>query len=216
LPRPASLDSTNSDFTNESAQQLADSLTVSAVPPLPSLDHELTTQPTPKPRRKAKLKSRPKSKPRRPPAPSSENQALAPDDLHEPTPLERHARKCSICNHPDREYVEEAFLQWRSPDTIMRRWDIKAKTAIYHHAHAFKLFSLRTRNLQLALGNIIEDADTRGFTARDILHAIGDLAHINEDGRWLHPTHKSEASFPLSGYPPARQACPHTQTQLPS
>jgi hypothetical protein len=74
----------------------------------------------------------------------------------------------------------------------MRRWDIRTRTAIYHHAHAFNLFSLRTRNLQLALGNIIEDAVTQGFTARDILHAIRDPAHVNEAGRWVHPTNKSE------------------------
>ena len=131
------------------------------------------------------------------------NQLVEQDEDDGPTPLERHTRKCAICKHPGREFIEEAFLQWRSPDTIKRLWDLHSRATIYHHAHAFNLFALRTRNLQLCLGNIIEDADNQGFTATHILHAIRFLAHVNEDGRWTHPIHKSEVTYSVNHLPAA-------------
>jgi hypothetical protein len=65
----------------------------------------------------------------------------------------------------------------------------------------FNLFALRSRNLQLALGNIIEGSDDQGFTASHILHAIRFLAHVNEDGRWTHPTHKSDVTYSMQRLP---------------
>jgi hypothetical protein len=200
-----------------------------------------TAPPSPKPRRKSrtktKSKSRRKPRPRQHPAlaralaflsTTANNDASAPpddqsaeaqepeeDESTEPTPLERHTRKCSICNHPGREYIEEAFLQWRSPDTIARCWNISSRTTIYHHAHAFNLFALRNRNLQFALGNIIEEADNRGFTAREILHAISVLAHVNEEGRWVDPTSKSEVVYSTQRLPRAA-ALPAGQPSLPA
>jgi len=88
----------------------------------------------------------------------------------------------------------------------MKCWEISSKTTIYHHAHAFNLFALRNRNLQFALGNIIEDADKRYFYPKDILDAVRALAHLNEDGRWIHPTSKSEVIFSTQRLPADRQA----------
>jgi hypothetical protein len=83
---------------------------------LASLDslNEEAKQPAPKPRRKAKTKSRHRSNPGRSPA-SPEYQDLDQDESPEPTAAERHARKRSICRPPQREYIEGAFQQWRSP-----------------------------------------------------------------------------------------------------
>jgi hypothetical protein len=198
-------DPTNPFSTNNGAQQILDSLVAdvlaagTSLPSPSSDDHEITTPPTPKPRRKAKTKSHRKSESRH----SAIHPEIPPREIEgpEPTPLERHTRKCSICKHPHRQYIEEAFLQWRSPDTIKRCWDLQSRTTIYHHAHAFNLFTLRSRNLQLALGNMIEDADNQGFTASHILHAIRFLAHISEDGRWTHATHKSEVTYSMQRLP---------------
>ena len=248
-PDSTSPDSVNPDSTDDDVQQIVDSIIADALasggslPSLPRLssdDDELTAPPTPKSRRKPKSKSRRKpnrgtalpavagalARPARarrasaPSAASSENQDLAPDDAG-PTPLERHTRKCAICNHPHREYIEEAFLQWRSPDTIKRCWELQSRTTIYHHAHAFNLFALRTRNLHLALGNIIEGADDQGFTASHILHAIRFLAHVNEDGRWTNPTHKSEVTYSMQRLPavaglPAGVGRPALPSALPT
>jgi hypothetical protein len=219
-----------SNETRQAVQQLADLLGVSLAPQsltespaLPEVEVNLTNHRAPKPRRKAKSKSKSRRKSHRgtrnpacaSSAPPAENEDLEQEDLSGLTLAERHSRKCYICNHPDREYIEEAFLQWRSPDTIMRRWDIKAKTTIYHHAHALNLFGPRTRNLQYALGNIIENADFQGFTPKDILHAIRALAHMNEDGRWIHPTSKSEVLFSSQRLPAGQAGLPTRQASQP-
>jgi len=80
---------------------------------------------------------------------------------------------------------------------------IESETTIYHHAHAFNFFALRNRNLQSALGKIIEDIDTRHFTGSEMLDAVCALAHLNEDGRWVHPTSKSEVSYSMQSPPAA-------------
>jgi hypothetical protein len=202
-PEPASPGSLNED-----AQQPDASLAAPVATSAASLDNDTTEQSTPQPARKAKAKPRPRSKPRRSTSPSGENQELGQHEPHEPTPLERHARKCSICSHPQREYIEEAFLQWRSPDTIMHSWGVQSRTTIYHHAHACNLFAQRNRNLQFASGGIIEYADTRHFTAREILDAVRTLAHLNEEGRWVHPSSKSEVMFSTRHLPAYPNAAP--------
>jgi hypothetical protein len=106
--------------------------------------------------------------------------------------LKYHRLRCQICRDACRQHIEEAFLQWRSPKTIMHCFGIKSQTTIYHHAHALGLFDLRKRNLSLALASIIEDVDTLQLTGSDVLRAIYALAHLNEQGQWVHPTSKSE------------------------
>jgi hypothetical protein len=223
-PDSANLDSA-SEETNDEAQQLLDSVVASVItagdslPTLPSLSSpssltdESTTHPTPKPRRKSKpkTKSRRKSKSRQSPALAREQ-----DDADGPTPLERHARKCSICRHPERQQIDESFLHWRSPHTIMQCFGIKTETTIYHHAHAFNLFALRNCNLQSALCNIIEDIDTRDFTGREILDAVRALAHLTADGRWIHHTSKSEVMYSMQRLPAAQAALPTAQAALPA
>jgi hypothetical protein len=54
--------------------------------------------------------------------------------------LGRHERKCTVCNHPDREVIEEEFLRWYVPEDIARDHDIPYASAIYRHAHATGLF----------------------------------------------------------------------------
>ena len=199
--------------TDDNAQQILDSLladVVTAGASLPSsspaADDEPTPHPAPKPRRKSK--SRRKSAVRGPERPK-------------PTPLQRHARKCSICKHPYRQEIEESFLHWRSPQTIMHCFDIKTETAIYHHAHAFNFFALRNRNLQSALANVVETIDTCDFSGAEMLHAVRALAHVTEDGRWIHPTSKSEFMYSMQRLPagaglPTGQGLQAAQPALPA
>jgi hypothetical protein len=213
----ANLDPTNPDSTNDDAQQLLDSLVAdvvtagSSVPSLSLDDDELTAPPTPKPRRKAKSKSRRKSNLRPSSAAPAQDPAFDEDDSPELSFVERHARKCSVCRHPYRQGIDESFPHWRSPQTIMNCFGIKTETTIYHHAHAFNFFALRNRNLQSAFANIIEDVDTCHFTGSEMLDAVRALAHLTEDGRWIHPASKSEFMYSMQRLPagavlPAAQA----------
>ena len=106
--------------------------------------------------------------------------------------LSHHKRHCEICKHPACLFIEEAFLQWISPETIMKKYDLKSRATIYHHAHAFKLFDLRDSTLRYALGHIVEQADRVSVTARDVIQAAYTYAHINDQGLWMQPESKSE------------------------
>lgn len=64
--------------------------------------------------------------------------------------LAHHKRHCEICKHPACLFIQEAFLQSISPETIRKKYDLKSRATIYHHAHAFKLFDLRDSTLRLA------------------------------------------------------------------
>ena len=164
---------------------------------------------------KSKSRSKPKPRPQPNPRPSPPNPSLDHDDSPALTSLERHARKCSVCSRPHREHIEEAFLQWRSPDTIMRRWDIKTRTANYHHAHAFNLFALRNRNLQWPRETSSRMPTPRASGPGTSSCAIRDLAHSNEDGRWVRPTHKSQVIVSTQGLP-GGAGLPASQTALPA
>lgn len=106
--------------------------------------------------------------------------------------LARHRSHCEICNHPACSFIQEAFLQWVSPHTIMKKYDLKSRATIYHHAHAFHLFELRDSTLRYALGHLIEQADCVSVTARDVIQAVHTYSHINDHGLWVQPESRSE------------------------
>ncbi|MGB6525603.1 MAG: hypothetical protein WBE87_11860, partial [Candidatus Acidiferrales bacterium] len=117
-----------------------------------------------------------------PPAPAREetNSACVPD-------LERHARKCVICNHPDREAIEDEFINWRIQVRICQDYHLPYGAGIYRHAKATGPLERRRRNLRGVAERILERADAIHPTAEAILSAMRIYAHITEDGRWIEP-----------------------------
>jgi hypothetical protein len=61
-----------------------------------------------------------------------------------------HEARCTICQHPERDAIEEEFTHWLSPRTIGDAYGVQSR-ALYRHAHAFNLFVVRDRNLRFAL-----------------------------------------------------------------
>jgi hypothetical protein len=106
--------------------------------------------------------------------------------------LAHHRRLCEVCKHPACFLIQEAFLQWTSPEVIMKKYGLKSRATIYNHAHAFQLFARRDRTLRFALGHIIEQADRVNVTARDVIQAVYTYAHVNDDGLWVQPASQSE------------------------
>lgn len=134
--------------------------------------------------------------------------------------IERHSRICSICRHPLAALINESFLQWMSPYSIIEQFHISSRGVLYHHAHVFNLFELRDRTLRRALGNIIEQSDRVRPTARDIINAACAFAHINEEGMWVQPVSVSQtqvivspdgAAEALAGPSTASQSSQHYQ-----
>jgi hypothetical protein len=99
---------------------------------------------------------------------------------------DHHERHCTICNSPDREAIEEAFLHWDSPYDLGREYEVGYRS-VFRHAHARGLFAVRERNMRSALGNIIELSSNVKPTADAVIRAIRAYSCLNRDGQWIEP-----------------------------
>jgi len=98
----------------------------------------------------------------------------------------RHARKCSVCNHPERDTIDDDFIHWMKPHTIAHEFDLPER-AIRRHARATGLHELRSRKSLHALDLIIENAKTATVTGDTIIRAIRAASCINAAGKWEEP-----------------------------
>jgi hypothetical protein len=98
----------------------------------------------------------------------------------------RHRRLCTICHHPEREAIEEAFLQWRNVRLIAGEFHASGgPTAIYRHARALNLFKERNLNLRSALELMIEHSERSSPSAEAIIKAIRAHTRMNDLGEWI-------------------------------
>jgi hypothetical protein len=114
---------------------------------------------------------------RRPPVAESKNE----------TPLDRHARKCVICHHLDRELLEQDFLNWHPAGTIAYDYNLRDTRVVYRHAHATGIYARRMKNVRMVAAHIIEKVEDLTPTAGHVLQAIRALSRIDDDGRWIEP-----------------------------
>lgn len=105
-----------------------------------------------------------------------------------PVSLGRHRRTCTICAHPERFEIEQAFVMWASPAAIAQQYGIADRASVYRHAHALQLFPKRQQNVRAALERIIERVGDVEVTASAVAAAVQILAKINAAGRWIDPT----------------------------
>lgn len=108
-----------------------------------------------------------------------------------PNSLGHHERKCTVCEHAEREAIEAEFLRWYSPVHIARDHDLPYASAIYRHAHALGLFDRRRRMLRFALEPLIEQANTVEANASSVIHAIRTYARLDNAGNLLDRAAKS-------------------------
>jgi hypothetical protein len=130
----------------------------------------------------------------------------------------RHSRKCSICHRADRKDIEDAYLRWRDPGSIVREFRLAHHSTIYRHAHATCLAAQRKANLHTALEYIIEKAESVEPTASAVITAIRIRAQM--DGLWTGPPktylviHKNaDEATPLAS--PASQPPPQNPNREP-
>jgi hypothetical protein len=109
------------------------------------------------------------------------------DDDSDLKALQRHTRKCAICNHPDRADLEEDFVSWRNADLIHKDYDLPNFRTIYTHARATGLYQRRRENLRFAAELLIEHADQAKPSPDTILRAIQICARLNAKGDWVEP-----------------------------
>jgi hypothetical protein len=107
--------------------------------------------------------------------------------LAEMSALERHARKCLVCRHRDREEIESDFLHWHDVSDIILEYKIPNRRALYRHARATGLYELRMANIRDAASLIAAKAEHCRATATSVLKAIQACSQIDELGRWIAP-----------------------------
>jgi hypothetical protein len=100
--------------------------------------------------------------------------------------LSHHERHCTICHHPERDAIEEAFCQWRKVKFIAREFNATGgPTAIYRHARALNLFKQRNLTLRSSLEFVIEQSECVVPTAEGLVKAIRAYTRINDAGQWI-------------------------------
>lgn len=117
--------------------------------------------------------------------------SVASDQPKSDPNLARHIRKCAICNHPDREFIEEDFVAWRSEAFLCRVYTLPSPSSIYRHASATGLLARRRRNLRGVAERIMENVNGATVTASAVLRAMRIFASITEDGQWADVPRRS-------------------------
>jgi len=100
--------------------------------------------------------------------------------------LERHRRKCRICRHPDREEMEQEYVEWFKPAGIARHYDVPER-ALYRHFEAVGLVSSRRANLVAALENIVERGAEAPITGSTVIRAVKAICCVTGDNKWTEP-----------------------------
>jgi hypothetical protein len=102
----------------------------------------------------------------------------------------RHSRKCTVCHHPDREFIDQDYLRWLSPKKIAHEYKISHHSVVYRHADATGLRAQRRASLRATLENFIEQAESVRATAGSVVAAVRLYAQINDQGQWTPPVRR--------------------------
>ena len=145
----------------------------------------------------ARKPARRRRKTRRKPVGASSTR-LARLEREKPPDLDRHARKCKVCTHPQREMIEEAFVNWHSVNDIVNTFDLDDEYSIYRHCHAQNLFERRRRNIRAVLEHLMENASCITPSGDSIIRAVRAYAAITGYVKWSDPptTHVVLAGLP--------------------
>jgi hypothetical protein len=111
-------------------------------------------------------------------------------DTEAESTLKRHSRKCKICNHPDREAIEEMFINWHSPQSIQGEFAFRRPfdwTAVYRHARAVGLYGKRSKNLRAVFDLILERAAQVNPTAHGIVAVVRAYSCLTDAHQWVEP-----------------------------
>jgi len=134
-----------------------------------------------------------------------ERVAKRPDRVASPepdSPLERHARKCTVCHHEDREDIEADFLHWHDPEEIALDFRLRSARVIYRHARATGLYQRRMHNMRDCAALVASRAENATPSGATVLKAIRACSLINEMGEWLEPP-KRVIHYAVVGEPPS-------------
>jgi hypothetical protein len=138
-----------------------------------------------------------------------------PSPISQPSPLPpdfaRHARKCVVCSHPNRDAIEGDFIRWRTPELIAREYRIADRSINYRHVRSTGLYAWRRCELGRVLEGILESAEHVPLPSADIItRAARIYSHLDEHGNWFDPP---RTTFIFTGPAPA---IPLLKSDLPT
>jgi hypothetical protein len=128
--------------------------------------------------------------------------------------LNRHSRKCLVCHHPDRDFIEEEFLHWRSPYAIASQFKISDYRSLYRHARATGILDLRRHNFFSALDSLVEAAEEAKVTGDCVIRAIRAYSCLDSRGHWVDPP--TQVNFSTNAIPSARPTARPSQSSAAS
>jgi hypothetical protein len=96
----------------------------------------------------------------------------------------RHRTICKVCNHDQREEIEQDWVSWGNTTRIAEEYGL-TRDSLYRHAHACGLFDKRRQNLRKALERNIEHAESLEVNASAVVSAVQAYAKINDAGKWI-------------------------------
>ncbi len=132
------------------------------------------------------------------------------------SPLERHARKCAVCHHNDREDIEIDFLHWHDPEDIAADFSLRSARVIYRHARATGLYQRRIHNVRDVAALVASRAENAKPSGATVLKAVRALSLINEMGEWVEPPQRV-IHYAVIGEPAALpSATVHSDRALPA
>lgn len=105
--------------------------------------------------------------------------------------LSHHEAHCTICQHPDRDAIDQAFLHWERPSAIAHNFNLGNRRTVYRHAHALGLYQLRGIQTRRTLEFIMEQAESVTATADTVIRAVRAYSCVGEDGVWTEPTKRA-------------------------
>ncbi len=126
---------------------------------------------------------------------------------------DRHERKCLICNHPERDAIEEELLHRLSPAEIASHYEVSL-SGIYRHAQAMRLFAKPAGRMgsipdvKRGPGSRISNRNKPGNRNRLNTPAINDLNFSTRNKTRGVPRTKSEKLASASPEKPTRRASP--------
>jgi len=125
-----------------------------------------------------------------------------------PVSLGRHQAQCSICKHPRREEIDEAWVAWGYTGQIAKDFDV-SRDSIYRHAHATGLFAKRRANFKIICEKVLERVDRTPFNGSNVMSMFNLYVKLNLAEK------ETEAERPSDPKAPQTDETQHLNAPIP-
>jgi hypothetical protein len=117
--------------------------------------------------------------------------------------LRRHQSQCSVCSHPQRQEIEDAWLDWGSTTLLAEKYGL-SRDCIYRHVHALSLFRERQNRINRLYEKVLERLDTVKFSGSDLVKVLKEYTALCEREEAKQETNlpAQEVLDPASGQEP--------------